>query len=89
MDVISTMEYAKYFARAQSSMSGTTGNAKWTESIPDDEKYYKIQIRVKNLSNISRPVADISSISKTGTTTATVVTATPHGLVNGSQVQIY
>jgi histone acetyltransferase (RNA polymerase elongator complex component) len=59
-------------------MSTATGNNKWTESLPDEDKYYKIQLRVKNLKNISRPVAQITSIVKSGTTTATVTTDVPH-----------
>lgn len=38
--------------------------------------------------SMTRPVAEIVSISKTGTTTGTVNTALPHGLVTGNYVTI-
>lgn len=56
---------------------------------PNPEKTYKLQIKAKNVKAMSRPVAGIISISKTGTTTATVTTDRPHGLTTTSYVQIY
>lgn len=38
--------------------------------------------------SMTRPIAKITSISKAGTTTATVNTASPHGLVTGNYVTI-
>lgn len=38
--------------------------------------------------SMTRPIAKITSISKSGTTTATVNTASPHGLVTGNYVTI-
>lgn len=54
---------------------------------PNPEKTYKLQIKAKNVKAMSRPVAGIISISKTGTTTATVTTDRPHGLTTTSYVQ--
>lgn len=89
-ELISTMEYLSTASRSWSSTSATTGYTKITETIPDEEKLYKIQIRVKNLDNfnILQPCY-ITSASKSGTTTATVNTNAPHGLTTGDFVQIY
>lgn len=89
MELISTFEQAKFIARPGNAMSAPSGNGKWTEAIPDEQKFYKIRVRVKNLGNISRPIGTITAISKTASTTANVTTAGPHGLVTGQFVQIY
>lgn len=88
-EIIQTFEHVKLVSRTASSTSGASGNAKYTETIPDEDKLYKIRIRVRNLPNFTKMVAEISNISKTGTTTATVTTSAPHGLVSGDFVQIY
>lgn len=87
-EIIQTLENVKLISRTASSISGAAGTAKYTETIPDEDRLYKIQIRVKNLPNFTKVVADITNIAKTGTTTATV-TAPGHGLVAGDYVQIY
>lgn len=76
-------------SRPSDSATVASGFQRYTNSIPDEEISYKIRIRAKNLNNLAVPVAKIVSISKTGTTTATVTTDQPHGLVVGSYVQIY
>lgn len=69
------------------SASATT-TTRWSQGIPDEELQYVINIRAKNLTNMTKPVAKIVTISKTGTTTATVTTQAPHGLTTSSFVQI-
>jgi hypothetical protein len=50
----------------------------------------KVRLRSDSFANKSRPVARITSVSKSGSTTATVTTDVPHNLVAGSSfVQIY
>lgn len=48
--------------------------------IPDSNKEYKVKYSTRNNENLSVPIAKIVSISKAGTTTATVTTDVPHGL---------
>lgn len=62
---------------------------KWHQGLPDEELEYKIRIRAKNLSNLTVPVAKIVSISKAGSTAATVTTDVPHGLTTSDFIQIY
>ena len=62
---------------------------KWHQGIPDEELEYKIRIRAKNLDNMTRPIARITAIAKTGTTTATVTTDVAHGLAVTDFVQIF
>lgn len=82
-------EESFFISRSQDSLSVPTGNARWTQGIPDEEKDYKLRIRAKNLANLTRPIAKITAIAKTGTTTATVTTDVAHGLSTSSFVQIY
>lgn len=79
------MEHVKFVSRSASGLTAPpSGGLKYTESLPDEDKYYKICVRVKNLPNLSTPIAEIASIAKTGTTTATVTTLNPHGLAVGT-----
>ena len=89
-DVIYTMEHVKFSSRPASALTAPSGGLKYTESLPDEEKYYKICVRIKNLPNLSTPIAEIASISKSGTTTATVTTLNPIWLANGTYFgQVY
>jgi hypothetical protein len=68
----------------------TPGNtSKFNISIPDDTKNYRLHIRARNMKNLSRPIARIAAISKTGTTTATVTTDVEHNLTTDSWIQTY
>ena len=71
------MEHVKFVSRPASVLTAPSGGLKYTESLPDEEKYYKICIRLKNLPNLATPIAEIVSISKSGTTTATVASFIP------------
>lgn len=55
---------------------------------PGTEDKLKPRFRIYQPPGMSRPVAKIASASKTGTTTATIVTKAPHGLVTGNYVTI-
>jgi hypothetical protein len=85
---VEDVEYRSYPA---DSGSGMTALGKFSQGIPDNEKDYKLQIRARNLGNITKPIARITSITKlSGSTTATVTTDVPHGLTaSTSFVQIY
>lgn len=78
-----------YRSFAADSNGGTNGAAKYSQAIPNEDKPYKVQIRARNLNGFSLPVGRVVSAVKTGTTTATITTDAPHGLVAGDFVQIY
>ena len=48
--------------------------------VPSPDKSYKLRIRATNYAGLTRPVARIVSVQKTGTATAIVATDVPHGL---------
>lgn len=63
---------------------------RYNRDLININKEYAVRIRMKRLPNYSGVVGtSISSIAKSGTTTATVITSTPHGLTTGNFVQIY
>lgn len=66
-----------------------SGLNKWSQGIPDATYNYKIRFRAKNLPNFTVPIARITTISKSGSTTATVTTDVPHNLTTSDFVQIY
>ncbi len=51
-----------------------------SQVCPSRAVRYKLRFRANNSKSMSTPVAQIVSVSKTGTTTATVVCDRPHGL---------
>lgn len=55
---------------------------------PDTNLDYYVRFRAVSPKSISKPIAKIVSIVKTGTTTATVTTDIPHGLTTASYVTI-
>jgi hypothetical protein len=89
MELVVNMEEVFYTAKAADALTAPTGGTRVSQSIPDEEKLYKIRFRVKNLDNLTIPVARITAIAKTGTTTATVTTDVNHGLTTNDQIQIY
>lgn len=76
-------------SRLPESITSNSGSNRISQGIPDDDSYYKIRLRFKNLANLTVPTSNIVAISKTGTTTATVTTNVPHGLTISDFVQIY
>lgn len=60
-----------------------------SQVVPDIAYDYKLRIRATNNKALTRPVAQIVSAVKTGTTTATITTATAHGLTTADLVNIY
>ena len=60
-----------------------------TQVVPLPTKSYKFRIRAENEAGLTVPVAKIVSMTKTGTTTATVVTDVPHGLTTTDVINIY
>ena len=82
-------DQVNYNSKAPNALTTPSGSLRWSENLPDEEKWYKLRIRSKNLDNIARPIAKITAIAKSGTTTATVTTDVAHNLSTSSWVQIY
>jgi hypothetical protein len=60
-----------------------------TQVCPDPEVPYKLRVRATNNKSLTVPSAQIVSATKTGTTTATIVTDGPHELALGDPVVQY
>lgn len=60
-----------------------------TQVCPDPSHNYKFRIRGTNNRSLTVPNAQIVSAVKTGTTTATITTDRPHGLVANDPVVVY
>ena len=69
--------------------SNMTGVDKFNQGLPDESLDYRLVARARNLDYMSRPVARIVNIAKTGSSTATVTTDRPHGLTTTSRVGIW
>jgi hypothetical protein len=89
MEVISNMEECIYNARPNDALTASTGSGRYSQGVPDEELNYAVRIRVRNNENMTVPVARITGISKTGTTTAVVTTDVAHNLTTSDWVQIY
>lgn len=66
-------------------------SARFTKSqiVPNPARDYKVKFRVRNAKSLTRPVGKILSISKAGSTTATIVFVEPHDLTTGEYVGFY
>jgi len=60
-----------------------------TQVCPDPSKTYKFRIRTKNNKSLTVPTAQIVSVTKSGSTTATIVFDRPHGLTTTDQIVAY
>lgn len=74
---------------AVDSISATNSRYKRTQVVPMESENYFVRFRATNNKSLTVPVAKIVSATKTGTTTATIVTDTPHGLTIADVVNIY
>ena len=74
---------------AVDAVAQTTSRLLRTQVCPDPSAEYKVRVRATNNKSLTVPNAQIVSAAKTGTTTATVVTATPHGYVAGDLIVAY
>lgn len=70
-------------------LTAATSRASISQVIPSPRQPYRLRIRATCNRSLSRPVAQIVSAIKTGTTTATITTDVPHGLTTSDQVVIY
>ena len=74
---------------AVDAVTQTTSRLLRTQVCPDPSHSYKLRIRATNNRSLTIPVAQIVTAVKTGTTTATITTDRPHGLVANDPVVIY
>lgn len=71
------------------SLAQTTSRGLRTQVCPDPSETYGLRFRATNNKSLTVPSAQIVSAVKTGTTTATINTATAHGLLPGNIVVVY
>lgn len=67
-------------------ISQQSSRAAFAQVVPNPELLYKLRFKAKNLKGLTVPNAKIVSVTKTGTTTATVITASNHGLAVGDYI---
>ena len=67
----------------------TTSRLLRTQVCPDPDAIYQLRIRSTNNKSLTVPSAQIVSATKTGTTTATIVTDVPHNLALADPVVVY
>ena len=74
---------------AVDAVAQTTSRLLRTQVCPDPSETYKLRIRATNNKSLTVPGAQVVSVSKSGTTTGTFTTATPHGLLPGDLFLYY
>ena len=79
----------QWYDSAVDAVAQTASRLLRTQVVPQPEHDYKLRIRATNNKSLTVPSAQIVSAVKTGTTTATITTATPHGLVLNDPVVVY
>lgn len=77
---------AQFFDVAVDSTAQPSARANRSSVVPNLAKTYKLRFRCTNNKGLTVPTAKIVSASKAGTTTATITTATPHGLTTGDYI---
>lgn len=77
-----------YDAGIDSTTSSTSRQLR-TQVVPDPTKDYTLRFRMTNVDSLPVPVGKIVSAVKSGTTTATITTESPHGLTTGDIINIY
>lgn len=80
---------AIFYDAAIDSSSAASSRLLRTQVVPDSTKTYKLRFRFTNSKSLPIPNAKITSAVKSGTTTATITTATAHGLTVNDYVTIY
>ena len=69
-------------------LAASTNRYKRNQVVPDIAATYRLRVRATNNASLTRPIAQIVSATKTGTTTVTVVTDVPHGLTTADLINI-
>jgi hypothetical protein len=73
---------------ADATTAATNTRAKRTRVVPNPAREYKLRIRARNSNAMTVPIAEVVSATKTGTTTATIVTDVATNLTTGDQVVV-
>lgn len=81
-----TPEEVNWLDAGIDSVSVITSRLRRTQVVPSADAVYKVRLRAVNHQSMTRPVANIVSVSKSGGTTATVVCDRPHQLSTSSYV---
>lgn len=71
------------------SVNPSTNRLLRTQVCPDSSETYKLRIRATNNKSLTVLGAKVVSVVKTGTTTGTFTTSTPHGLITGDLINYY
>jgi hypothetical protein len=71
------------------SLAGSTNRVLRTQVVPNPAKKYFLRIKARTEPSTTTPVGQIVSVSKAGSTTATVTMDRPHNLVTGDFVVGY
>lgn len=79
----------QYYDVAIDTLTQPAGRRNVTQVIPKITENYKIRFRFTNDKALTVPTAIITSAVKSGSTTATITTATAHGLTTGDFIVIY
>ncbi|MFZ4807481.1 MAG: hypothetical protein ACOYLQ_09510 [Hyphomicrobiaceae bacterium] len=74
---------------AVDAVTASTHLSRRTQVVPNPAVPYKLRFRAWNSPSLTRPVAQIVSVAKTGTNTATVTTDVPHGLTTADWIVSY
>lgn len=82
------LEFTDFMVADQDSLTPFRSTSVRRQNNPDNTLHYKLRFRATNHENLSRPVGAITSISKSGSTTATV-TCPNHGLTTNDYIVIY
>jgi hypothetical protein len=72
---------------AVDSVATPGGMSKFNIATPIDSVNYRIHIRARRLTSVTRVIAEIATTSKSGTTTETITTIAPHGLSVNDWIQ--
>jgi len=83
------VDRTQYYDVAIDSTTQPTARRNVTQVIPKPTQNYKIRFRFTNDKALTVPTAIITSAVKSGSTTATITTATAHGLTTGDFIVIY
>lgn len=73
----------------QDSITAATHRQTRSQVCPDPTLPYKFRIRTNNSRALTIPSAEVVSVTKSGTTTGTFITATAHNLITGDVVVYY
>jgi hypothetical protein len=71
---------------AVDSLAASTNRVLRTQVVPNPAKSYFLRLKARTEPSTTIPIGQIVSVSKAGSTTATVVMDRPHGLVTGDLV---